>query len=124
MSLFQRVFGLVQDLFFYVVSVAIPVRLVVSPVISPTQPHSSQVRLELQHPIAIQKVYTTKHICQTRTLLIHRQQQVNLLQRWTGDDLKVFSAVFLLKQSVQSLEYLLDVIPNRLEKDELGVSIG
>lgn len=33
-----------------------------------------------------------------------------LLHRWACDDLKVFSAVFLLKQSVQSLEYLLDVI--------------
>lgn len=58
------------------------------------------------------------------TLLIHRQQQVNLLHRWTCNDLKVFSTVFLLKQSVQSLEYLLDVIPDRLEKDELCVSIG
>lgn len=33
-----------------------------------------------------------------------------LLHRWTCNDLKVFSTVFLLKQSVQSLEYLLDVI--------------
>lgn len=33
-----------------------------------------------------------------------------LLHRWTCNDLKVFSAVFLLKQGVQSLEYLLDVI--------------
>lgn len=30
-----------------------------SPVISPTQPHSSWSQLELQHPIAIQRVFTS-----------------------------------------------------------------
>lgn len=33
-----------------------------------------------------------------------------LLHRWTRNDLKVLSTVLLLKQGVQSLEYLLDVI--------------
>lgn len=33
-----------------------------------------------------------------------------LFHRWTCNDLKVFSAVFLLKKGMQSLEHLLDVI--------------
>lgn len=46
----------------------------------------------------------------------------HLLHRRTRDDLKVFSAVFLQKQSVKSLEYLLDVI--LWEKGILLLSAG
>lgn len=42
---------------------------------------------------------------------------LHLLHRWTCDDLKVFSTVFLLKQGVKSLKYLLDVI---LQKKKEG----
>ena len=45
---------------------------------SPTQPHSSWSWLELQHLIAIQRVHTSIAKRWTQTLLIHRQQQVNL----------------------------------------------
>lgn len=121
----RRIFGLKRD-FLSAVSFGAPGpacgSLVISPCYSLAAPGHG---LELQHPhFAVQRVFTSIANAETWTLLIHRQQQVNLLHRWTCDDLKVFSAVFLLKQGVQSLEYLLDVIPDRLEKDELRVSIG
>lgn len=57
-------------------------------------------------------------------LFRNRQQEVQLLHGRTRNDLDVFGAELFLKQSMELLEDLLNVIPDRLEQDELRVLIG
>lgn len=56
-------------------------------------------------------------------LFRNSQQEGQLFHRRAGDDLEVLRAEFVLQQSMELLEDLLNVIPNRFKQDEFGIFI-